>query len=73
MRKFKKVILFILLIIGSNKRIGIKYFEIKEYIRVQRAIYKKEEVIFTNVNIKNIMDAFNVKTKDCGIGWKVVY
>lgn len=51
--------------------INVSLYDIQECIRVYNAIVTKENTEFINGKVKEILDKCNIKTVECGIGWKV--
>ena len=53
------------------KGIHITPYEIHLMIDIYNAIARKEKPEFISENAKNILNKCGIKTKTCGIGWKV--
>lgn len=53
------------------RSIDVSLHDIHECIRVYNAIVTKEDTKFINGKVKEILDKCNIKTVECGIGWKV--
>lgn len=51
--------------------VNVSLYDIHECIRVYNAIVTKGNTEFINGKVKEILDKCNIKTVECGIGWKV--
>ena len=59
-------------IAGEKVRgINVSLYDIRECIRVDNAIVRKEKPEFINEKVKEILDKCGIKTVTEGIGWRV--
>ena len=51
--------------------INVSLYDIQECVRIYNAMVRKENPEFINGKVKEIIDKYNIKTVEEGIGWRV--
>ena len=56
---------------GHVRGITITSVVFYELVRIYNAMCRNEKPEFIMQDVKNILDKCNIKTVECGIGWKI--